>query len=104
MAELVFPRFEQEATLVQALLVSELGKNVRSRVRSKRRQSIENSLSSVADDSKSKAAIKAVIGHLVSAETWQQLHDEFDLDGEAAGQAVAWAVRTLIEGLEKEKH
>ncbi len=100
LAEQVFPRFEQEATLVQALLVSELGQNVRSRVRSKRRQSIEEALSGVADDSDSARAIKAVIGHLMSAETWQQLHDEFELDGEAAGQAVAWAVRTLISGME----
>ena len=100
LAEQVFPRFEQEATLVQALLVSELGQNVRSRVRSKRRQSIETALSGVADDSDSARAIKAVIGHLMSAETWQQLHDEFELDGEAAGQAVAWAVRTLIHEME----
>ncbi|WP_448570156.1 TetR/AcrR family transcriptional regulator [Trichothermofontia sp.] len=129
LAEQAFPRFEQTAVLIQALLVSELGKNVRSRLRSKRRQAIATALSPLlaerelaqvikrhqdrdedgnqdrSEDNHSDVAqalapaIAAVIGHLVTAETWQHLRNEFGISGEVSGQAVAWVIRTLITAL-----
>lgn len=100
LAEQAFPQFEQQAVLVQALLASELGKSVRSRLRSKRRQSVETALSSLASDLDSAKAVRAVIGHLVTAETWKHLRDEFGVSGDASAKAVAWAIRTLIADLE----
>ncbi len=129
LAEQAFPRFEQEAVLIQALLVSELGKHVRSRLRSKRRQAIATALSPLLseqelaqaiqrdkdgdkdgnkdsdednnpeEDQALAPAIAAVIGHLVTAETWQHLRNEFGISGEVSGQAVAWVIRTLIAAL-----
>jgi|GEM_PF-818949 len=127
LAEQAFPRFEQEAVLIQALLASELGKHVRSRLRSKRRQAIATALSPLlserelaqainaqainaqamsdvqvvnGDDQAALAqAITAVIGHLVTAETWQHLRSEFGISGEVSGKAVAWVIRTLIAAL-----
>lgn len=101
LAEQAFPRFEQEAMLVKALLLSELGQNVRSRVRSKRRQAIQSALSPLTDDSERVKAIQAVIGHLVTAETWQHLRDDFGVSGEASGRAVAWVIRILIAELKQ---
>jgi AcrR family transcriptional regulator len=101
LAEQAFPKFEQQAVLVQALLLSELGKSVRSRLRSKRRQSVEDALSPITDDLDSAKAVRAVIGHLVTAETWKHLRDEFGVSGETAAKAVAWAIRTLITDLER---
>lgn len=119
LAEQAFPRFEQEAVLIQALLASELGKTVRSRLRSKRRQAIATALGSLTaereqpqtidahsdadrdadSDPQLASAIGAVIGHLVTAETWQHLRDEFGVSGEVSGKAVAWVIRTLIAAL-----
>lgn len=100
LAEQVFPRFEEHTVLIQALLLSELGKSVRSRLRSKRRQSVEHALIPLVDDSESARAIRALIGHLVTAETWKHLRDEFGVNGEDSAKAVAWAIRTLIKDLE----
>lgn len=101
LAEQAFPRFEQQAVLIQALLLSELGKSVRSRLRSKRRQSVEDALSPLTGDLDSARAVRAVIGHLVTAETWKHLRDEFGVSGEASAKAVAWAIRTLVTDLER---
>ncbi len=103
LAEQAFPRFEQQAMLVQALLVSQLGQNVRSRLRLKRRQSIQNALSSLPGEAGSVEAVHAVIGHLVTAETWKHLRDEFGVSGEAAGEAIGWAIRALIAALERQR-
>lgn len=96
-----FPQFEQQAVLIQALLLLELGKSVRSRLRSKRRQSVEDALGPLTGDLESDRAVRAVIGHLVTAETWKHLRDEFGASGDASAQAVAWAIRTLIADLER---
>lgn len=101
LAEQAFPQFEQQAVLIQALLLSELGKSVRSRLRSKRRQSVEDALGPLTGDLESDRAVRAVIGHLVTAETWKHLRDEFGVSGDASAQAVAWAIRTLIADLER---
>lgn len=101
LAEQAFPRFEQQAVLIQALLLSKLGKSVRSRLRSKRRQSVEDVLSPLTGDLDSARAVRAVIGHLVTAETWKHLRDEFGVSGEASAKAVAWAIRTLVTDLER---
>ncbi|WP_416665865.1 TetR/AcrR family transcriptional regulator [Egbenema bharatensis] len=105
LAKLAFPRFEQQATIIKALLLSELGQNVRSRLRQKRRQAIVAALSPVMDTLSPEAAqaAQAVIGHLVTAETWKHLRDEFGVSGEAAGEAIAWAVRTLVADLQHQQ-
>jgi AcrR family transcriptional regulator len=102
LAEQAFPRFEQQAVLVRALLLSGLGQSVRSRLRGKRRPSVEAALHPLLGDGESARAIQALIGHLVTAETWKHLHDEFGVDGDAAASAVAWAIRTLIAELERQ--
>lgn len=103
LAEQAFPQFEQQAVLIQALLLSELGRSVRSRLRSKRRQSVEDALSPLVGDTDSARAVRAVIGHLVTAETWKHLRDEFGVSGDASAKAVAWAIRTLITDLERRR-
>jgi AcrR family transcriptional regulator len=103
LAEEAFPRFEQQATLIQALLSSQLGQSVRSRLRVRRRQSIAEALQPFTQglDPEEAQAACAVIQHLVTAETWKHLRDEFGVDGEAAGRAVARAIRTLVADLEQ---
>lgn len=101
-AEIVFPRFEEKATLVQALLISELGKNVRSRRLTMRRQAVTQSLQPVLRhlDPDEAKGICALIQQLGSAAMWQALREEDQLSGEASGKAVAWAIRTLVTELQ----
>lgn len=44
----------------------------------------------------------AVLRHLMSVNTWLALREEFDLDGDEAGQAIAWALDTLLDALRAE--
>lgn len=46
-------------------------------------------------------AALAVIKHLISADAWKAMRDDFGLDGRAAGRAVGWAVQVLIDALER---
>ncbi|HEY9736959.1 MAG TPA: helix-turn-helix domain-containing protein [Trichocoleus sp.] len=103
LAEEAFPRFEQQATLIQALLSSQLGQSVRSRLRVRRRQSITEALQPLTEglSSEEAKATCAVIQHLITAETWKHLRDEFGIAGETAGRAVSQAIRTLIADLEQ---
>ncbi|NWF60434.1 MAG: TetR/AcrR family transcriptional regulator [Fischerella sp.] len=102
MVEQVFPKFDEQAMLVQALLLSELGKSVRARLRIKRRESVARSLQPVVEhlDAAQAKAICAVIQHLASAEMWNVMKDEYGLDGQESAKAVAWVVRTLIAELQ----
>jgi hypothetical protein len=38
---------------------------------------------------------------LVSAPAWQAMRDQWELEGEEAGQAAAWAVRVLTDELRR---
>ncbi|RUR87005.1 TetR/AcrR family transcriptional regulator [Chlorogloeopsis fritschii PCC 9212] len=106
MVEKVFPKFDEQATLVQALLLSELGKSVRSRLRIKRRESVAQSLQPVVEhlDATEAKAVRAVIQHLASADMWNTMRDEYGLEGKESAQAVAWAIRTLIAELQHQKN
>ena len=44
-------------------------------------------------------AVAAVIRHLYSSETWFALHERASADGSRSGEAVAWAVETLLGAL-----
>jgi hypothetical protein len=106
MVEKVFPKFDEQATLVQALLLSELGKSVRSRLRIKRRESVAQSLQPVVEHlyATEAKAVRAVIQHLASADMWNTMRDEYGLEGKESAKAVAWAIRTLIAELQHQKN
>ncbi len=95
--------FENHAELMQALLVSELGRGVRSRLTARRRSGIAEALAEPVsalppDEAK---AVLAVLIHLVAAETWWQVRKEFAVKGDASAEVVAWIVRLVLEALER---
>ncbi len=95
--------FEQHAELMRALLLSDLGRGIRSRLAPHRRKGISRALDPVvAGLTPARAApVKAMIGHLVTAETWWQLRDGFGIQGDDAAAVAAWAVRLMIDALER---
>ncbi len=94
--------FEEHADLMRALLLSELGRGVRTRLRSRRRQGLSDALSpAVSDLSPREAqAVKALLIHLLSAETWWQLRDAYGVKGEDAVKVVTWTIDLMLEALE----
>jgi hypothetical protein len=53
-----------------------------------------------ADDA---SAIQGIFKHLVSAETWLALRNDFGVDGATAGRAVSKAVRALAADLSQRR-
>jgi AcrR family transcriptional regulator len=95
--------FEDNAELMQALLLSEAGRGVRSRLTSRRRQGLAAALAGPVDHlpARQRRAVQALLTHLMTAETWWQLRKEYGVNGEDSARAVAWVVGLALEALER---
>ncbi|MFV8818425.1 TetR/AcrR family transcriptional regulator [Haliea sp. E17] len=95
--------FDNNAGLMQALLLSELGRGVRSRMREKRLSGNAAALdvAMAALPGKEGEAVKAVLGHLISAESWWQLRSTFGVQEPEASAAVSWVVRLVLDALHR---
>ncbi len=96
--------FDEHPGLVQAYFLTQVGKLARSRGRARRLQAIRKALAGVTrklDNSKREQVI-AVIAYLASLQSWMTMTSEFNLSGAEVGEAVAWAIQTLLDAVEKE--
>ncbi|MDD3519124.1 MAG: TetR/AcrR family transcriptional regulator [Chromatiales bacterium] len=98
--------FDQHAALMRALLLSDLGRGIRSRLSPSRRKGISQAIDPVVAGltAAQAAPVKALIGHLITAETWWQMRDGFGIKGDAAAEVAAWAIRLMVEALERGDH
>lgn len=96
--EQAFPAFDHNPALVKAFFISQLGRSARSRGRARRIQAIGNALQEVTSglDEPLRTEVIAVIAHLSSLQTWLTMTEEFGLTGAQVGQAVVWAIQTLL--------
>lgn len=101
-----YSMFEEHPDLIRAMLLSELGRGVRSRMTTERRRTIGNALQpAVAHLPEAEAkAVRALIGHLVTAETWWQLRDAFGVDGHQSQQVVNWTIELMLQALASGQH
>ncbi|WP_317931137.1 TetR/AcrR family transcriptional regulator [Halioxenophilus sp. WMMB6] len=101
-----FRMFEQNSELIQALLLSELGRGVRSRLRERRRQGNAAALDEVVSHlgEGEQRAIKAVLVNLISAENWWQLKGTFQLDEPEASATVTWLIELVFAALARGEH
>jgi AcrR family transcriptional regulator len=54
-------------------------------------------------DARTSIHARAVAAALFSGNTWATIKDVYGLNGKEAGEAVSWAIRLIINALEKEK-
>ncbi len=96
-----FAIFDQFPGLVQAFFMSGLGQDARSRGRARRIQAIQNALGDLLDplDESKRTQVTAIIAYLASLQSWITMTSEFDMSGEEIGQAVSWAIHTLVASL-----
>lgn len=59
------------------------------------RQAVARSLPEL--DERDQLHFAALMRTLVSIQTWLRMREEFGMDGTESGQAVAWALRTLLK-------
>lgn len=102
MAPALYRMYDERAPLIRALL-SKRGQEIRARTRRRRLATFEKAMREVTDglEPAERQRALAVIYLLVSAPAWQAMRDQWDLKGEEAGKAAAWAVRVLTDELRR---
>jgi AcrR family transcriptional regulator len=99
----VCERFDESPRLVRAMALSQAGRSVRSQRRGRRLASIRNALAEVTDRLPKQEAreAEAVFFYLESMLAWVTMRDEAGLNGKQTGEAIAWAIRTLVADLRR---
>jgi AcrR family transcriptional regulator len=99
-----FAIFDEHPGLVQAFFLSELGRNARAGGRARRLQALGEALADVTRDLEAaeRTRVIAIIAYLASLQSWVTITTEFGLSGEQVGQAVAWAIETLLAAVKEE--
>ena len=96
-----FEVFDEKESWIRAQLINELGQVVRKRGRSRRRAAIEamvlREVPGLSPPAMRRAT--ALIHYLTSSEAWRSMKDESGMSGREAGEAVVWAIETLLSRL-----
>jgi AcrR family transcriptional regulator len=98
-----FERFDKFAPYFRASLVlATRGDSIQPQRQRQRDEAIRQSLTKVLEplDDEQAAKAYAIIRLIIGAQTWQVLHDRFELADGKAGDAAVWAVRVLLEAID----
>jgi AcrR family transcriptional regulator len=101
--EALFPAFDQHEQILRAQSATDQGRALRAKGRRQHLAMYQEALSEVIsqlppDEARAAAA---VITYLLGSQAWRTMKEEYGMDGEESGRAVAWAVRTLIDDLDR---
>jgi AcrR family transcriptional regulator len=97
--------FDERPGLVRALVLSQLGQRARGYRRRERLEAIASALRDELPDlpESDLRRAEAVLAYLHNMQAYTTLREESGLSGEEIGEAVGWAIRTLVEEL-RQKH
>ncbi len=95
--------WDEHPRLAQAMALSQAGRSVRSHRRVQRlaalRQALANETSNLPEREQRQAF--GVLAYLENMLAWATMRDEAELGGREIGEALEWAMRTLIEDLRR---
>jgi AcrR family transcriptional regulator len=98
--------FDERPGLVRALALSQLGRSVRGYRRRERLETVgralRNELTGLSEQELRRA--EAVLAYLHNMLAYTTLREESELSGEEIGEAIGWAIRTLIKDLRRRNH
>jgi AcrR family transcriptional regulator len=100
---IAFDRFDRFAPYFRAsLMLASRGETIQPQRQRQRDEFIRKALTRVLEplDDEQAAKAYAIIRILVGAQSWQALHDRFELTDGKAGDAAIWAVEVLLDALE----
>ena len=98
-----FETFGKHPRLVRTMALTEVGRSVRASRREQRLAAMRKALAEVTDNlpRRERRRAEAIFGSLYDMSTWVSMHEEAGLNGREAGEAVAWAVETLVDDLRR---
>lgn len=99
----IFAVFDDLGAPARAMARLSAARGIRSDAYRARTEAFRNRFADVLDPLPEDQAARcfALIRHIVSSTTWLTLRDEFDLDGQDAADAIAWALETLLDDLRR---
>lgn len=102
-AKKAFELFEKNQNLMMAYLYSPFGRQTRTIFRKQLNEIIISQIRSTSEttDSKKTDVRMALIASLVNANIWHDIKMDFNYKGDETGEAVQWAIETLISNLKK---
>ncbi len=97
------PDFDDRPGLVRALVVSQLGQRARGYRRRERLEAIARALRDEVPDlpEPELQRAEAVLAYLHNMLAYTTLREESGLSGKQIGEAIGWAIRTLVEDLRR---
>ena len=100
-----FAGFDQNKGLIAASLHSPWGRQMRLAALPLRREKFRQAIDEVLRDAapEERRSFEAMAHLLYSATAWETLKDYCQMDGREAGQAVAWALKTLLDALRRRR-
>ena len=99
----LFAHWDENEAQVRARLLSGVHRQVHRDIGPRRDEAIEKAMEDVTaqlDPLDARRAC-AVVRLLVSGAAWEMMRDSWDLTGEQAGQALAWAISVLVAELRR---
>jgi len=99
----IFEAFDQHETFIRAQLITEVGRAVRDRSRSRRREMLEAIVKQAAPNAPAADIhrVTSLVHYLTNSEAWRSMKDESDMTGREAGDAVAWAIEIFLQELRR---
>jgi hypothetical protein len=101
MARRVYRAFGRNEELVRAQAQSGIARLVRRRRRQERLAAIDAAVHDLRAGEPQSRWAAALIKHLAGADAGLPLKDEFGLEAEEAGEAVAWAIEAMLAELQR---
>jgi len=98
--------FDERPGLVRSMALSRLGQRVRSYRHRERLEAIGQALREELEgiNEQELRRAEAVLAYLHNMLAYTTLREENELTGEEIGEAIGWAIRTLVEDLRKRDH
>jgi AcrR family transcriptional regulator len=98
LARTLFPAFDENVALILAQQQTRLGTEVRSQGRRDRAKAARRAVDDTAPglSPERREDIAAVCHCLLSSDAWRRMREDFGLDGKRSGEAIAWALETLL--------
>ena len=102
-ARATFAAFDTVADQIQAAMSTRLGRASNEASRAERTAKVTKLVGGISDHLSEEERLDAlaVIRVLHSSRVWKAMRDDFDMDGDSSGRAVAWALRVLIDDVRR---
>jgi AcrR family transcriptional regulator len=98
-----FVHLDENEALVRARLLSGVHRQIHHDTRRRRDKLVEKAMEDVTArlDPRDARRACAVVRVLMNSAAWEMMRDNWNLTGEQAGEAAAWAIRILVEELRR---